>query len=81
MYPQDKQVGLENVRNVANNNVLMLPDPLARPVQAVAADEADGEEVVGWAEAARGEVALWGFFRCGSACVFVVVVFACGGID
>ena len=81
MYPQDKQVGLENVRNVANNNVLVLPDPLARPVQAVAADEADGEEVVGWAEAARGEGALWGFFRCGAAWVFVVVVFACGGID
>ena len=50
----------------------MLPDPLARPVEAVAADEADGEEVVGWAEAARGEVALF-WMNAGSA--FVPVVF------
>ena len=40
-------------------NVLVLPYPLARPVEAVAADEGDGEEVVGWAEAAGGEVALF----------------------
>ena len=49
-------------KNVAATNVLVLSDPLARPVEAVAADDADGEEVVGWAEAARGDVALFFFF-------------------
>ena len=53
----------------------MLPDPLARPVEAITTNEADGEEVVGWAEAAGGEVALFCF---GSA--FVVGFCSCGGL-
>lgn len=36
----------------------MLPNALARPVEAVGADDAHGDEVIGRAEAARGEVAL-----------------------
>ena len=39
-------------------DVLVLPDSLACPVESVGADEAHCEEVVGRAEAARGEVAL-----------------------
>ena len=72
-------MGSQNRTGVIGNvdNVLLLPDPLARPVEAVAADEADGEEVVGWAEAARGEVALFWvsfvlFFSCGEGLRVIV---------
>ena len=40
-------------------NVLFLPDALSRPVESVGADDAHGEEVVGRAEAASGEIALF----------------------
>lgn len=39
-------------------DVLLLPDPLAGLVESVGADDAHGEEVVGRAETARGDVAL-----------------------
>ena len=60
----------------------MLPYPLARPVEAVGADEADGEEVVGGAEAARGEVALvFGFGSAFVSCGWggIVCLCVCGG--
>lgn len=43
-------------------DVLLLSDPLAGLVESVGADDSNGEEVVGRAETARGEVALgdWG---------------------
>ena len=56
----------------------MLPDPLARPVEAITTNEADGEEVVGWAEAAGGEVAL--FVRVSFCCWFLFmrgIVYVC----
>ena len=63
-------------------DVLVLPDPLARSVQPVGADDAHGEEVVGRAEAARGDVALVGWDR-GSVFLFVgcffVLFFESGG--
>lgn len=41
------------------DDVLLLSDSLACSVEPVGADDAHGEEVVGRAETARGEVALW----------------------
>ena len=48
-------------RGRRRGDVLLLSDPLACFIEAVGADEAHGEEVVGRAETARGEVALWEF--------------------
>lgn len=42
-----------------NANVLLFSNSLSRFVEAVGADGADGDEVVGWAEAAGGDVALF----------------------
>lgn len=53
----------------------MLSDPLARFVETVRADEADGEEVVGRAETACGKVALWesGQLQCVLFFLFIYV--------
>lgn len=40
-------------------DLLLLSDTLTRFVEAVRADDGDSGEVIGWAEAARGDVALW----------------------
>ena len=41
-----------------DGDILLLSDPLARLVESVGTDDAHGEEVVGRAEPARGQVAL-----------------------
>lgn len=62
-------------------DVLLFSNALARLVEAVGADGGDGDEVVGWAEAARGDVALlfWGalisYFECGRAMVLWVCAY------
>ena len=51
--------GKNGVReNKSGNNLLLLADPLTCPVEAVGADEAYSEEVVGRTETPRGQVAL-----------------------
>ena len=54
----------------------MLPYSLARPVETVAADYGHCEEVVGWAEAPRGKIALFGLI---GVSLFGVVMCVCGG--
>lgn len=61
-------------------DVLLFSNALARLVEAVGAGGGDGDEVVGWAEAARGDVALlfWGALvsHCERGRVMVLEVYA-----
>lgn len=52
------------MRRGERREVLLFSDSLPSPVEAVAADDAHGEEVVGGAEAACGEVALRSLLAC-----------------
>lgn len=64
-------------------NVLLLPDPLARLIEPVGADDAHGEEVVGRAKAARWKVALWnwafGYQLCYIFFLSFIISWAIGG--